>query len=81
MTAVFDVCNEFGRLLDETPFKHLIARRCEGAGIAPVGREICDQLTFAIRYDVYLRERALTPGTPDWELKAWTWRQKTPRRK
>jgi hypothetical protein len=43
----------------------------------PLG-EVFDQLPLAIRYDVYLRERALTPGTPDWELETWTWRQKNP---
>ena len=39
---------------------------------------VFDQLPLAIRYDVYLRERALTPGTPDWELETWTWQQKNP---
>lgn len=43
----------------------------------PLG-EVFDQLPLGIRYDVYLRERALTPGTPDWELETWTWRQKSP---
>ncbi len=43
----------------------------------PLG-SVFDQLPLAIRYDVYLRERALTPGTPDWELETWTWKQKTP---
>jgi HEAT repeat protein len=33
---------------------------------APLG-PVFDQLPLAIRYDIYLRERALTPGTPDWE--------------
>ena len=37
-----------------------------------------DQLPLAIRYDIYLRERALTPGTPDWELETWTWKQTNP---
>jgi hypothetical protein len=44
---------------------------------APLG-PVFDQLPLAIRYDVYLRERALTPGTPDWELETWTWKQKNP---
>jgi len=44
---------------------------------APLG-PVFDQLPLAIRYDVYLRERALTPGTPDWELETWTWKQKSP---
>ena len=44
----------------------------------PLG-EVFDQLPLGIRYDVYLRERALTPGTPDWELETWTWRQKSPK--
>lgn len=37
-----------------------------------------DRLPSAIRYDVYLylRERALVRGTPDWELETWTWRQR-----
>ena len=44
---------------------------------APLG-PVFDRLPLAIRYDVYLRERALTPGTPDWELETWTWKQKKP---
>lgn len=44
---------------------------------APLG-PVFDRLPLAIRYDVYLRERALTPGTPDWELETWTWHQKSP---
>ena len=44
---------------------------------APLG-PVFDQLPLAIRYDVHLRERALTPGTPDWELETWTWKQKNP---
>jgi len=39
---------------------------------------IFDQLPLTIRYDVFHRERALTPGTPDWELETWTWKQKNP---
>lgn len=34
---------------------------------APLG-PVFDPSPLAIRYDIYLRERALTPGTPDWEL-------------
>jgi hypothetical protein len=44
---------------------------------APLG-PVFDQLPLAIRYDVYLRERALMPGTPDWEVEIWTWKQKNP---
>jgi hypothetical protein len=43
----------------------------------PLG-PVFDNLPLAIRYDVYLRERALTPNTPDWELETWPWKQKTP---
>ncbi len=43
----------------------------------PLG-PVFDQLPLAFRYDVYLRERALTPGTPDWELETWPWKQKCP---
>lgn len=43
----------------------------------PLG-PVFDRFPLAIRYDVYLRERALTPHTPDWELETWTWRQKHP---
>ena len=43
----------------------------------PLG-PVFDPLPLAIRYDVYLRERALTSGTPDWELETWTWKQKQP---
>lgn len=38
--AAFGVHKEFGRFLDETVAKQLIARRCEAAGIAPVEREV-----------------------------------------
>ena len=44
---------------------------------APLG-PVFDQFSLAIRYDIYLHERALTPGTPDWELETWTWKQKNP---
>lgn len=44
---------------------------------APLG-PVFDQLPLTIRYDVYLCERALTPGTPDWELETWMWKQKNP---
>lgn len=43
----------------------------------PLG-PVFDQLPLAVRYDVYLRQRALVPGTPDWELETWTWKQKRP---
>lgn len=39
---------------------------------------VFDQLPLSIRYDIYLRERALSPRTPDWELETWTWRQRAP---
>jgi uncharacterized protein (TIGR02270 family) len=41
----------------------------------PLG-SVFDQLPLGIRYDVYLRQRALVPGTPDWELETWTWNQR-----
>jgi len=44
---------------------------------APLG-DVFDQLPLDARYDVYLRERALTPGTPDWELETWPWKQRNP---
>lgn len=43
----------------------------------PLGA-VFDELPMAIRYDVYLRERTLTPGTPDWELETWCWQQRDP---
>ena len=43
----------------------------------PLG-SVFDQLPLGIRYDLYLRQRALAPGTPDWELETWTWKQKNP---
>jgi hypothetical protein len=43
----------------------------------PLG-PVFDQLPLAIRYDVYLRQRALVPGTPDWELETWHWKQRKP---
>lgn len=43
----------------------------------PLG-PVFDQLPLGIRYDVFLRERALTSGTPDWELETWTWKQRNP---
>jgi len=44
----------------------------------PLG-PVFEQLPLTVGYDIYLRERALTPGTPDWELETWAWRQKDPR--
>ncbi len=44
----------------------------------PLG-PVFDRLPLQIRYDVYLRQRALEAGTPDWELEAWYWKQKNPR--
>jgi len=43
----------------------------------PLGK-VFDQLPLNIRYDVYLRQRALVPGTPDWELETWSWKQRSP---
>lgn len=40
MAAAFDIHTEFGRFLDETVCKQLIARRCEAAGLPPVEREV-----------------------------------------
>lgn len=34
----------------------------------PLG-PVFDQLPLNIRYDVYLRQRAVVPGTPDWETR------------
>lgn len=50
---------------------------CPIVAEAPLG-PVFDSLPLAIRYDIYLRERALTTGTPDWELETWTWRQRNP---
>jgi hypothetical protein len=44
---------------------------------APLG-PVLAPLPLAMRCDVYLRERALTPGTPDWELETWTWKLRKP---
>jgi hypothetical protein len=43
----------------------------------PLG-SVFDQLPLGTRNDVYLRQRALVPGTPDWELETWSWKQKNP---
>jgi len=43
----------------------------------PLGA-VFDQLPLAVRYDVYLRQRALKPNVPDWELETWGWKQKNP---
>jgi len=40
MRIVFDVHNEFGRLLDEQLYKREIAARCTAAGLEPVEREV-----------------------------------------
>ncbi len=43
----------------------------------PLG-SVFEQLPLGIRYDVYLRQRMLVPGSPDWELETWSWKQKNP---
>jgi len=40
MGVVFDVHNEFGRLLDEDLYKAEIAARCADLGILPAEREV-----------------------------------------
>lgn len=40
MGIIFATHNEFSRLLEETPFKNIIRRRCEAAGISPARREV-----------------------------------------
>jgi GxxExxY protein len=45
MAIVFEVHNEFGRLLDELLFKREIAARCEAAGIVPAQREVQVRVT------------------------------------
>jgi len=46
--------------------------------IEPLG-PVFDQLPMSSRHDVYLRERALQRGAPDWELETWAWRQRDPK--
>jgi hypothetical protein len=43
----------------------------------PLGA-VFDELPHRLRRDVYLRERALSPHAPDWELETWPWRQRRP---
>lgn len=45
MRIVFDVHNEFGRLLDEEIYKREIAVRCAAAGLQPVEREVRIRVT------------------------------------
>ena len=40
MRVVFDIHNEFGRLLDEDLYKSEISARCAAAGIHPAEREV-----------------------------------------
>nr|WP_236649239.1 GxxExxY protein [Rhodopirellula sp. SM50] len=40
MGIIYSAHNEFSRLIDETPFKNIIRRRCELAGVAPARREV-----------------------------------------
>ena len=40
MRIVFDVHNEFGRLLDEDLYKHQVAARCTAIGLEPTEREV-----------------------------------------
>jgi GxxExxY protein len=37
---VFDIHNDFGRLMDEDVYKQMIRRRCEATGIVPARREV-----------------------------------------
>lgn len=45
---------------------------------APLSDGIFERLPLQSGYDIYLRERAFHPHTPDWELETWIWNQKTP---
>jgi hypothetical protein len=45
----------------------------------PLREVVFDNLPLTVRYDVYLRERALVAGTPDWEMETWVWDQKNVR--
>ena len=40
MGVVFDVHNDFGRLMEEETYQQAIRRRCELAGIVPARREV-----------------------------------------
>ncbi|QEF96650.1 hypothetical protein Mal15_06780 [Stieleria maiorica] len=40
MGIIFSAHNDFSRLIDETPFKNIIRRRCELAGVLPARREV-----------------------------------------
>ena len=46
MGIVFDVHNEFGRLMNESVYKNTIRKRCEDAGIRPAKREVKITVSF-----------------------------------
>ncbi|QDV88022.1 GxxExxY protein [Planctomycetes bacterium TBK1r] len=53
MGIIFSAHNECSRLIEEAPFKNVIQRRCEAAGISPVRREVQIVVThknFSKRY-------------------------------
>ncbi len=55
LRIVFDVHNEFGRVLDEELFKREIAARCLAAGIAPAEREVRIRVT----HDGFVKDYAM----------------------
>lgn len=62
MAVIFAVHNEFGRLLDEKPFKQLIARRCIAAGLDPVQREVRIRITHGSFSKDYFVDLLLCSG-------------------
>lgn len=62
--VAFDVHNEYGRLLDETLFKRLIAARCVTRGVSPVEAEVRLRATHLDFAKDYFMDLLFVRGVP-----------------
>lgn len=59
---IFEIHNDFGRLLDEGPFKCELVARCAEVGIAPIEREVRVRVTHDGYEKVYRIDLLLAHG-------------------
>jgi GxxExxY protein len=62
MRIVFDVHNEFGRLLDENLYKHEVAARCTAIGLEPAEREVRVRISHGSFFKDYWMDLLICRG-------------------